>query len=44
MAREIPWEGFFRAAPVYVPSARPGCTAWVTVFTRPDGDIGLSFD
>ncbi|MBQ6382019.1 MAG: hypothetical protein IJJ42_00275 [Clostridia bacterium] len=44
MAREIPWKGFFRAAPVYVPSARPGCTAWVTVFTRPDGDIGLSFD
>lgn len=44
MTRQIPWEGPFRALPVYVPSEKPGFTAWVTVFTWPGGDVGLSLD
>ena len=44
MARQIPWEGPFRALPVYVSSQSPGFTAWVTVFTWPGGDVGLSLD
>ena len=44
MIKDIPWEGPFQAQPVYVPSLRPGYTAWATVFSYPNGDVGLSFD
>lgn len=40
----FPWQGPFEALPVYVPSVRPGFTAWATVFAYPNGDVGLSFD
>lgn len=44
MMDRIPWEGVFEALPVYVPETRPGFTAWATVFSYPNGDVGLSFD
>ncbi len=44
MIRHIPWEGDFQARAVYVPSVHPGYTAWTTVFSYPNGDVGLCFD